>query len=64
MERFLEREYVYATREFRQFAEDNAQRNVRKEVKMLRARAKHLASLQEQHTCGGEQAHEGDTDIE
>ena len=53
MEKFLERKYVYCTREFRQFAEENARKNVQNEVGMLRGRAEHLNTCkQKQHTCG------------
>ena len=53
MDKFLERKYVYCTREFRQFAEENARKNVQNEVGMLRGRAEHLSTCKlKQHTCG------------
>ncbi|KAL5269698.1 hypothetical protein ACHWQZ_G003232 [Mnemiopsis leidyi] len=53
MEKFLKRKYVYCTREFRQFAEENARKNVQNEVEMLRGRAEHLSTCKlKQHTCG------------
>lgn len=52
MEKFLERKYVYCTREFRQFAEENARKNVQSEVRMLKGRAEHLSTCKlRKHTC-------------
>lgn len=66
MEKFLERKYVFCTREFRQFAEENARKNVQGEVVILRGRAEHLSTCKEKgHTCGIKDGEiEGGTEVE
>ena len=64
MEKFLERKYVYCTREFRQFAEENARKNVKSEVNMLKGRADHLRTCKEKgHTCGTNKEVDGTHDV-
>ena len=66
MEKFLERKYVFCTREFRQFAEENARQNVQGEVVILRGRAEHLRTCKEKgHTCGIKDGEiDGGTEVE
>lgn len=57
--KFLERKHVFASREFRQFAEKRARENVEREVEILRGRARQL-EMSKTHTCGkGQTGEEG-----